>query len=135
PTSQKPVFTSAVDVVSVDVTVVEKYGKPVEDLGRNDFILTVDGQPRKIASAQFVAMHRDVLPSAGIALPASSLPDFSQNTVQRRQLCARAGSVGCGRGWVRVWCCVGATARRPSRGWWWRRGAVSSIASTPPTAW
>src|SRR6185312_9056272 len=34
PTTQKPVFTSAVDVVSVDVTVVDKYGKPVEDLGR-----------------------------------------------------------------------------------------------------
>ena len=88
PTSQKPVFTSAVDVVSVDVTVVDKYGKPVEDLGRNDFILTVDGQSRKIASAQFVAMHRDVLPSAGIALPASSLPDFSTNTVQEGKLIA-----------------------------------------------
>ncbi|HXT29783.1 MAG TPA: VWA domain-containing protein [Vicinamibacterales bacterium] len=88
PTSQKPVFTSAVDVVSVDVTVVDKYGKPVEDLGRNDFILTVDGQPRKIASAQFVAMHRDALPSAGVALPASSLPDFSTNTVQEGKLIA-----------------------------------------------
>src|SRR6185503_20987139 len=88
PTSQKPVFTSTVDVVSVDVTVVDKYGKPVEDLGRNDFILTVDGQPRKIASAQFVAMHRDALPSAGVALPASSLPDFSTNTVQEGKLIA-----------------------------------------------
>ena len=57
PTSQRPVFTSAVDVVSVDVTVVDKYGKPVEDLGRDDFTLTVDGQVRKITSAQFVAMH------------------------------------------------------------------------------
>ena len=88
PTPQKPVFTSAVDVVSVDVTVVDKYGKPVEDLGRNDFTLTVDGQPRKIASAQFVAMRRDALPSAGPALPASSLPDFSTNTVQEGKLIA-----------------------------------------------
>jgi len=67
---------------------VDKYGKPVEDLGRNDFTLTVDGQPRKIASAQFVAMRRDALPSAGPALPASSLPDFSTNTVPAGKLIA-----------------------------------------------
>ena len=86
PTSQRPVFTSAVDVVSVDVTVVDKYGKPVEDLGRNDFILTVDGQARKIASAQFVAVR----PSehAAAAIPASSLPDFSTNTIQSGRLIA-----------------------------------------------
>jgi VWFA-related protein len=81
---QKPVFTSAVDVVSVDVTVVDKNGKPVQDLGRDDFTLTVDGQVRKIASAQFVAVKPES--AAGPTLPSSSLPDFSTNTVQSGRL-------------------------------------------------
>src|SRR3954466_11254503 len=85
PPPQKPVFTSVVDVVSVDVTVVDKYGKPVEDLGRDDFTLTVDGQVRKITSAQFVAMHGTAGGAAApsnAAVPSTSLPDFSTNTVQ-----------------------------------------------------
>jgi len=72
-------------VVSVDVTVVDKYGKPVEDLGRDDFTLTVDGQVRKITSAQFVAMHGTAGGAAApsnAAVPSTSLPDFSTNTVQ-----------------------------------------------------
>jgi len=82
---QKPVFTSAVDVVSVDVTVVDKNGKPVEDLGKDDFTLAVDGQVRKIASAQFVPVKLET--SGGPApLPSSSLPDFSTNTVQSGRL-------------------------------------------------
>jgi VWFA-related protein len=67
--------------------VVDKYGKPVEDLGRNDFILTVDGQPRKIASAQFVAVRGEPV-AAAPAVPASTLPDFSTNTVQSGRLIA-----------------------------------------------
>src|SRR3954466_14416870 len=86
PPPQKPVFTSAVDVVSVDVTVVDKYGRPVEDLGRDDFTLTVDGQPRKIATAQFVAGRGDAAPAAAAPVPATSLPDFSTNTVQAGRL-------------------------------------------------
>lgn len=82
---QKPVFTSAVDVVSVDVTVVDKNGRPVDDLGRDDFTLTVDGQVRKIASVQFVPVRPES--SSGPApLPSTSLPDFSTNTVQSGRL-------------------------------------------------
>jgi len=90
PASQRPVFTSVVDVVTVDVTVVDKYGQPVQDLGRSDFVLTVDGQPRKIASAQFVAVRGESATAATAPLPASSLPDFSTNTVQSGRLIAIA---------------------------------------------
>src|SRR5438874_3520899 len=69
-TPQRPVFTSAIDVVTVDVNVVDKNGHPVEDLGRDDFALSVDGQVRKITSAQFVS----VKPEPAAAAPASSLP-------------------------------------------------------------
>jgi VWFA-related protein len=81
-TPQRPTFTSTIDVVTVDVNVVDKNGRPVEDLGRDDFTLTVDGQARKLTSAQFVS----VKPEPAEAAPSAPLPDFSTNTVQSGRL-------------------------------------------------
>ena len=53
--AQEAVFRSGVDLVTVDATVLGPDGRPVEDLGPGDFVLNVDGQPRRIVSAQFVA--------------------------------------------------------------------------------
>jgi hypothetical protein len=84
--------------VSVDVNVVDKDGRPIEDLGRDDFDLTVDGQARKITSAQFISQKTEPLKET----PAEALPDFSTNTVQsgrliglvvdRGSICARPGA-------------------------------------------
>jgi VWFA-related protein len=51
---QPPRFVSTVDVVPVDVNVVTADGRPVRDLTAADFRVTVDGQPRKLVSAQFI---------------------------------------------------------------------------------
>jgi hypothetical protein len=56
----KPTFKSAVDLVPVDVSVIDKSGRPVPDLAAGDFTLTVDGKPRRIASAQFISVDRAV---------------------------------------------------------------------------
>ena len=56
----KPTFKSAVDLVPVDVTVIDKSGRPVPDLAAGDFTLAVDGKPRRIASAQFISVDRAV---------------------------------------------------------------------------
>src|SRR5436190_4233006 len=53
-------FKSAVDLVPVDVNVVDKDGRPVTDLGAEDFTLMVDGKPRRIASAQFISVDRAI---------------------------------------------------------------------------
>jgi VWFA-related protein len=60
PQEQPPrtTFRSAVDLVPVDVSVVDRNGRPVSDLSVGDFTLTVDGKPRRIASAQFIAAER-----------------------------------------------------------------------------
>ena len=42
----------------VDVSVIDRNGKPVPDLASGDFTLTVDGKPRRIASAQFISVDR-----------------------------------------------------------------------------
>ncbi|HTL43543.1 MAG TPA: VWA domain-containing protein, partial [Vicinamibacterales bacterium] len=60
-------FKSAVEVVSVDVTVIDASGKPVHDLGATDFALTVDGQSRTIASAKFIPLNHSDSRAAGMA--------------------------------------------------------------------
>jgi len=59
---QPPRFTATIDLVSVDVNVVDQDGRPVRDLETNDFTVTVDGQPRRIASAQFVSLTAPAAP-------------------------------------------------------------------------
>ena len=39
----RPSFTSSVDIVSVDVNVIDRNGRPVRDLAAGDFTLSVDG--------------------------------------------------------------------------------------------
>jgi VWFA-related protein len=59
----KTTFKSTIDLVPVDVNVVDKDGRPVGDLTAADFVLMVDGKPRTIASAEFIAMTRDSVPA------------------------------------------------------------------------
>lgn len=56
--AQEPVFRSGVDLVTVDATVVAGDGRPVTDLGADDFVLTVDREARRIVSVQFVSQTR-----------------------------------------------------------------------------
>jgi VWFA-related protein len=51
----RPVFPADVELASIDVTVVDANGAPVRDLRPEDFTLTVEGQPRRVVSAEFVA--------------------------------------------------------------------------------
>ena len=53
--ARRPVFSSDVDVVAVDVNVVDKQGRPIRGLGVEDFTITVDGGPRRVISADFVS--------------------------------------------------------------------------------
>jgi len=53
---QKPLFRSQVELVAVDVTVLDTDGRPVPDLTLDDFTLRVDGQSRRLVSAQFVPL-------------------------------------------------------------------------------
>ncbi len=50
--TQQPVFRSGVDLVTVDVLVVDKDGRPIPELKAEDFTVTVDGKPRRIASVE-----------------------------------------------------------------------------------
>ncbi len=51
-----PVFGTGVDVVAVDVTVLDARGRPVTGLRPEEFQVTLDGEPRQLASAEFQAL-------------------------------------------------------------------------------
>ena len=52
-----PVFRSGVDLISVDATIVDQDGRPLPGLEPSDFTITVDGQPRRVVLAQYVAQR------------------------------------------------------------------------------
>jgi VWFA-related protein len=55
---QRTTFRSSIDLVRVDVNVLDRDGRPVEGLAAGDFALSVDGQPRKVVTAEYVAASR-----------------------------------------------------------------------------
>jgi VWFA-related protein len=71
---QKPSFQSSVEVTSLDVTVVDDKGKPITSLTPADFNVRIDGNPRRVVTAEWV-------PLAGEAsAPAPAPPDgYSTN--------------------------------------------------------
>jgi len=52
----KPSFQSSVEVTSLDVTVVDDKGKPVAGLTPADFLVRIDGNPRRVVSAEWVPL-------------------------------------------------------------------------------
>ena len=54
PTVQGPTFRTGVDLVAVDVAVVDRNGRPVEDLRAPDFTVKIDGEVRRVVSAELI---------------------------------------------------------------------------------
>lgn len=55
PGEQVPVFRSGIDLVTVDVGIFDGEGNPIRSLGPDDFVLEVDGEPRKLVSVEYVS--------------------------------------------------------------------------------
>ncbi len=61
----KPSFQSSVEVTSLDVTVVDDKGKPLTTLTPADFAVKIDGNVRRVVTAEWVPLGGE----AGVALP------------------------------------------------------------------
>jgi VWFA-related protein len=96
PQPPRATFKSSVDLVPVDVSVVDKNGRPVSDLTAQDFNLLVDGKARRIASAQFISIAE-----TAAAAPARTV-EYSSNAGAAGgrliMLVVDAESIGMGRG-------------------------------------
>jgi VWFA-related protein len=57
---QVPRFRSSVEVTSLDVSVVDDRGRPIRDLNPPDFVVRIDGNLRRVVSAEWVALTADV---------------------------------------------------------------------------
>ncbi len=51
---QGPTFRTGVDLVAVDVSVVDRRGRPVEDLRAPEFSVKIDGEVRRVVSAELI---------------------------------------------------------------------------------
>jgi VWFA-related protein len=54
PITQGPTFRTGVELIEVDVAVVDARGRPVDDLRAPEFTVRIDGQPRRVVSAELV---------------------------------------------------------------------------------
>jgi VWFA-related protein len=80
---QPPRFRSGVEVVTVDVAVVDGDGRPVRGLRPADFVVDVDGQRRRVVSAQWIQLTPEgpqAPPGANVsAIPAPLAAPYSSN--------------------------------------------------------
>lgn len=67
--AQQPVFRSAVELTSIDLSVVDDKGKVVTDLKPDEFTVRVDGSTRKVVSADWVGLQTQETPPAPPAPP------------------------------------------------------------------
>jgi VWFA-related protein len=51
---QAPTFRTGIDLVAVDVSVVDDNGRPVDDLLEPDFVVKIDGETRRVVTADLV---------------------------------------------------------------------------------
>jgi VWFA-related protein len=76
---QAPVFRSGVELITVEVSVVDRSGNPVRSLKSEQFQVSIDGRPRRVVSAELV----DHAPVGGVAWSTSPIqvfrPSYSTN--------------------------------------------------------
>ena len=81
---QPPAFSTGVELVTVDVTVLTRSGEPRADLRLEDFTLTVDGSPRRIVSMRLLRADTAASEAVAAAPAAPVPPDASAATPGRR---------------------------------------------------
>jgi VWFA-related protein len=74
PQPPPPRFQSTVEVTPVDVTVVDGRGQPILDLTPADFGVRIDGNPRRVVSAEWISLITAAKPST-----APPPPGYSSN--------------------------------------------------------
>jgi VWFA-related protein len=83
PQTQKPVFRTGIELLTVDATVVDRDGRQLTDLQMSEFVVEVDGDPRPVVSAEYIKLVDDTPVPIGTKRVVAPAPDetfFSTNT-------------------------------------------------------
>jgi VWFA-related protein len=88
PQPQQPLFRAGVDLVTLDVRAVDKDGKPVPGLTKDDFVVTLDGQARPV-----VALDYQVFGGAPSVIQATTPTDSASNPPATTATASRGGRV------------------------------------------
>ena len=72
-----PVFRAGVDLVTVDVTVVDKDGQPIRGLSSKDFSVRVDGRQRPVQTLEFLEYG---ISGASLGVEAAAAPPRAQTS-------------------------------------------------------
>jgi VWFA-related protein len=65
----RPTFSTTTNVVVVDVTVLDRNGKPVETLTKDDFLLMENGKPQRLQSCDLERLESRPLPPSNFTPP------------------------------------------------------------------
>ena len=71
----QPTFRAGVELIRIDVSVLDKAGKPVTGLQPEDFVVTIDGAPRQVSFATFYGPDSATPAAAATAPP----PNYATN--------------------------------------------------------
>lgn len=86
PQQNPPVFRTTTNVVALDVTAVDKDGKPVKGLKASDFVVTLDGQQRPVQTVDYVEFRSNSTAPAdpAPAAPAARATPVAPSPTERR---------------------------------------------------
>ena len=88
---QPPRFQAGVDVVPVDVTVVDSGGRQVQDLMPADFTVRIEGQPRRVISAEWISLVTE-RPQASAAVGSANVASTCRARSSRERRRKRCGT-------------------------------------------
>src|SRR5438552_2043856 len=91
--AQQPVFRAGTRLTVVDVTVVDKQGRPVEGLTAADFTITEDGVPQTITTVAYQQMETNAAPLPPVPAAPAGRPMRTAPTVQPTISASAAGDV------------------------------------------
>jgi VWFA-related protein len=80
---QKPVFRAKIDAVTLDVTVLDKHGKPVTDLTAADFEITEQGKKQTIETLELIDMDKRPPMSSNLYHEVRTMASLEQEVARR----------------------------------------------------
>ena len=64
-----PTFKSGLEILTIEASVRDGTGRPVTDLQASDFVVSIDGRPRRVLNARLYGVEAERIATAGTPVP------------------------------------------------------------------